>query len=250
MLFRSAIYGSRAANGVIIITTNRGLADGKTIITFDSYFGVQNPIKVYDMMNASQFMDYKNLANINAGNDPFFSDTQKSEILQFLRSNFGSDEGTNWWKEINEKNAAVQNYDFSISGGTNDLSYHSNLSHMDQKGIIKGSDFNRTSWLTNIDHQINKWIHLSSNFGLIKQSRRNVLEESPGFNTAFIAFVTDPITPVYRTGLTNIPSFLESSLFMNEIDPKDEYSWFAPVIYSNKENPVSQTRIKIGRAHV
>ncbi len=244
----TAIYGSRAANGVIIITTNRGQTDGRTTITFDTYYGVQNPIKVYDMMNASQFMDYKNLANINAGNAPFFSDTQKSEILQFLRSNFrsnfGSDEGTNWWKEVNHKNAPVQNYDFSISGGSNNLSYHTNFSVMDQQGIIKGSDFDRISWLTNIDHQINKWLHLSSNFGLVKQSRRNVLEESPGFNTAFIAFVTDPITPVYRTELKNIPSFLEPSLFMSEIEPNNEYSWFAPVIYSNKENPVSQTRIR------
>jgi len=240
----TAIYGSRAANGVIIITTNRGQTDGRTTITFDTYYGVQNPINVYDMMNASQFMDYKNLANTNAGNAPFFSDTQKSDILQFLRSNFGSDEGTNWWKEVNHKNAAVENYDLSISGGSSNLSYHTNFSIMDQQGIIKGSDFDRFSWLTNIDHQINKWLHLSSNFGLIKQSRRNVLEESPGFNTAFIAFVTDPITPVYRTGLTNIPSFLESSLFMNEIEPNNEYSWFAPVIYSNKENPVSQTRIR------
>jgi len=213
-------------------------------MTFDSYYGVQNPIAVYDMMNASQFMDYKNLANINAGNNPFFSENQKSEILQFLRTNFGSDEGTNWWKEVNHKNAPVQNYDFSISGGSENLSYHSNFSYMDQKGIIKGSDYDRVSWMTNIDHQIYNWLQLSSNFGLIKQSRRNVLEQSPGFNTAFIAFVSDPITPVYRTGLTNIPSFLESSFFMNEIDPNDAYSWFAPVLYSNKENPVSQTRIR------
>lgn len=240
----TAIYGSRAANGVILISTNRGKTDEKTTITFDTYYGVQNPIKVYDMMNASQFMDYKNLANTNAGNSPFFSETQKSEILQFLRSNFGSDQGTNWWKEVNHKNAAVQNYDISISGGSNSLSYHTNFSYMDQQGIIKGSDFERISWLTNIDNKINKWLQLSSNFGIIRQSRRNVLEESPGFNTAFIAFVADPISPVYRTGLTNIPSFLESSLFMNEIEPNNEYSWFAPIIYTNKENPVSQTRIR------
>ncbi|MGI6073829.1 MAG: SusC/RagA family TonB-linked outer membrane protein [Fermentimonas sp.] len=240
----TAIYGSRAANGVIIITTNRGNEDGRTSITFDTYYGVQNPVSVYDMMNASQFIDYKNLANTNAGNQPFFSESQKKEILNFLKSNFGSEDGTNWWKEINEKNAPVKNYDLSISGGTKTLSYHTNFSYMDQKGIIKGSDFDRISWLTNTDHQLNKYIKLSTNFGLIKQSRRNVLEESPGFNTSFIAFVTDPITPVYRTNLKDIPSFLEPSFNLGEIDPNDEYSWFAPVIYSNKENPVSQTRIR------
>lgn len=240
----TAIYGSRAANGVIIISTMRGNTEAKTTINFDSYYGIQNPVKIYEVMNASQFMDYKNLANTNAGNNPFFSEEQKTAILQFLKSNFGSDEGTNWWREVNHNNAPIQNYDLSISGGSNILTYHTNFGYMDQKGIIKGSDFNRITWLTNIDHQLKKWAKLSSNFGFIKQSRRNVLERSPGFNTAFIAFTADPISPVYRKGLSNIPSFLESSLFMDQIDPNDEYSWFAPIIYTNKENPVSQTRIR------
>lgn len=240
----TAIYGSRAANGVILITTERSAQDNRTTITLDAYYGFQNPVKTYDMMNASDFIDYKNLANTNAGNQPFYTDSQKNQVLQFLKTNFGSDQGTNWWKEINHKNAPIQNYDISISGGSKDLSYHTNLGLMDQKGIINGSDFKRISWLTNFDHTLFSWLNLSSNFGLITQTRRNVIEKNPGFNTAFIAFVADPISPVFRKGLKDIPDFLESSFFMNQIEPKNEYSWYSPILLTNKENPVVQTKIR------
>lgn len=241
----TAIYGSRAANGVIIISTIRGSGkESETRVTFDAYYGVQNPVKVYEVMNASEFIDYKNLANMNAGNPPFYTDSQKSQILQFLKENTGSEKGTDWWKEINHKNAPVQNYDVSISGSSDKLAYHTNLGYMAQDGIIKGSDFDRISWLTNIDHELYKWLKMSGNIAVIKQSRRNVIESSPGFNTSFIAFTADPISPVYRRDLKNIPDFLESGFFMDQIDPNDRYSWYSPILLTNKENPVAQTDIR------
>ncbi len=243
----TAIYGSRGANGVIMITTAKGNAMGdklKTQIDFDAYFGVQRPAKTYDMMNASQFIDYKNLAYTNAGLEPFYTADQKQQVLKFVKSNTGSEEGTNWWKEVNNNNAPVQNYNLSISGGVKDLSYLTSLSYMSQEGIINGSDYDRISWRTTFDHNVKSWLKLSGNVGIIHESRRNVLEGSPGFNTAFIAFVADPISPVYRTGLKDVPSFLEPSLFLDRIDPNNPYSWYSPILMTNKENPVAQTRIR------
>lgn len=242
----SAIYGTRAANGVVMVTTKRGQQFGdvlKSTVTFDAYYGIQNPIKTYEMMNAAEFMDYKNLANTNAGLPEYFTATQKSEVLNFLRSNFGSEEGTNWWNEINQKDAPVQNYNVTISGGMKDLAYSSSLGYMEQQGIIKGSDYDRLTWRSNFDHNLKDWFKLSGNFGLIHESRRNVLENSPGFSTAFIAFVADPISPVYRTGLKDIPSFLENSFFLDQIDPNDPYSFYSPILLTNKENPASQVNI-------
>ena len=242
----SAIYGTRAANGVVMVTTKRGKQIGdvlKSTVAFDSYFGFQNPIKTYEMMNASQFMDYKNLANTNAGLPAYFSPTQKTEVLDFLKTNFGSDEGTNWWNEINRKDAPVQNYNITISGGMKDLAYNSSIGYMDQKGIINGSDYDRLTWRTNFDHNLKDWFKLSGNIGLIHESRRNVLESSPGFNTAFIAFVADPISPVFRTGLKNIPEFLKNSFFLGEIDQNNPYSFYSPILMTNKQNPASQVNI-------
>ncbi|MFD2538766.1 TonB-dependent receptor [Sphingobacterium chuzhouense] len=242
----TAIYGSRAANGVVMVTTAKGDQRGdqlSSIISFDSYLGFQNPIKTYDMMNASEFMEYKNLANINAGLDPYFSEQDKADVLKFLRSNTGSEEGTNWWKEINHKDALVQNYDIALSGGTKDLAYRTSLSYMDQEGIINGSDYDRISWRTNFNHNIREWLTFSGNFGLISEGRGNVLEGSPGFNTAFIAFAADPISQVYRTNLTDIPDFLLDGFFLDRIDPNNPWSMYGPILMTNKENPVAQTDI-------
>lgn len=242
----TAIYGSRAANGVIMVTTAHGPQEGdnvKNIITFDSYIGIQNPVKTYDMMNASQFMDYKNLANENAGLPAFFSESQKGEVLNFLRVNTGSEEGTNWWKEINQKNAMVQNYDVSISGGVKDLAYRTSLNYMKQEGIIQGSDYDRLSWRTNFNHTLKDWLKISGNIGIINEGRGNVLESSPGFNTSFIAFVADPISPVYRNNLTAIPDFLKDGLFLDRIDQNNTWSFYSPILMTNKQNPVAQTEI-------
>jgi TonB-linked SusC/RagA family outer membrane protein len=240
----TSIYGARAANGVIMITT-KGSQGGveNNVITFDSYLGFQNPIKTYDMMNASQFMEYKNLAYVNAGLDPFFTEGQQTSVLQFLRANTGSEEGTNWWNEIENKNAKVQNYNLSFSGGSKNLSYRSSLSYMDQEGIIKGSDYERLSWRTNFNHKPKDWLNVSGNIAIINEKRGNVLENSPGFNTAFIAFVTDPISPVYRTNLTDIPDFINDALFLDRIDQNNPWSLYSPILFSNKHNPVAQTDI-------
>lgn len=242
----SAIYGTRAANGVIMITTTRGEQTSDVVnssISFDSYYGFQMPIKTYDMMNASQFMDYKNLANQNAGLPLFFTPEQKTQISQFLRTNFGSDEGTNWWNEVSNDNAPVSNYNIAISGGVKNLSYRTSVGYMDQEGIINGSDYSRLNWRTNFDHNVNDWLKISGDIDLIHETRRNVLEGSPGFNTAFIAFVADPISPVYRNNLVDIPDFMKGSFFLEEIDPNNPYSLYGPILYTNKENPVSQVNI-------
>lgn len=242
----TAIYGSRAANGVIMVTTAKGAQRSNelnNLISFDSYLGFQSPIKTYDMMNAKEFMEYKNLANINAGLDPYFSDQDKADVLKFLKSNTGSEEGTNWWKEIYNKDALVQNYDIAISGGIKDLAYRSSFSYMDQEGIINGSDYDRMSWRTNFNHNLREWLSISGNFGLINEGRGNVLEGSPGFNTAFIAFVADPISQVYRNDLKDIPAFLKDGFFLDKIDPNNPWSLYGPILMTNKENPVAQTDI-------
>lgn len=242
----TAIYGSRAANGVIMVTTQKGNASGdklSSLIGFDTYFGFQNPVKVYDMMNASEFMEYKNLANTNAGLSPYFTDENKQQVLKFLRSNNGNEEGTNWWKEVNQKNALIQNYDISVSGGMKDLSYRTSVNYLNQEGIIKGSNYDRISFRTNIEHNLRPWLKLSANIGIVSEGRGNVLENSPGFNTAFIAFVADPISPVYRNNLKDIPSFLKDALFLDKIDVNNPWSFYSPILMTNKENPVAQTAI-------
>ena len=240
-----AIYGSRAANGVVLISTKRG-ADGdsyRSNIEFDMNVGFQSASKRYDMLDAEGFMEYKNRAYAAAGKelmDDFATPEKREAILSFLDKN-GGREGTDWWDVINRKakDAINQNYNLAFSGGMNKLRYRSSFSYMNHKGILKGSDYERLSGRLNVDTEVKKWLNLSANVNVIYQSRKNVQENDSYNATAFIAAAADPITPVYRNNLVDVPDFLHSRIY-GGYEPTNQWSQYTGVIYSNKQNPMAQ----------
>ena len=198
-----AIYGSRAANGVVLVTTKRGASGDsyRSNIEFDMNIGFQEASKEYDLLDAEGFMEYKNRAYAAAGKElieDFATPEKREAILSFLDKN-GGREGTNWWNAINRKpsEAINQTYNLAFSGGMNKLRYRSSFSYMNHKGILKGSDYERLSGRLNVDTEVTKWLNLSANVNVIYQSRRNVQENDSYNATAFIAAAADPITPIY-----------------------------------------------------
>lgn len=132
-----AIYGARAANGVILITTKRGEAGAsyRSKIEFDMNIGFQTIPKRYDMLDAEGFMTYKNLAYANAGKDlmdDFATAEKREQILTFLGKN-GGRAGTDWWNEVTRTgfDSPVQNYNLAFSGGQDKLSYRASFSYTD-----------------------------------------------------------------------------------------------------------------------
>lgn len=234
----AAIYGSRASNGLIMITTKKGSKKDAVSVSFDSYYGFQSAAKRPYMLNAEEFIDYKNRAAEAVGAPLPISPEMKAQALSFVRENIGPN-GTDWWKEITNKNAPVQNYNVTVSGGSRKVDFASSLGYMDQQGIIKGADYNRISWRNNVNAQINDRVKLGTNLALIYESRRNIDENNPYTGTIFSAMTADPITPVFRNNLTNIPSFY--STIMNGYDASNPFSRHAGILYSNKPNPVAQT---------
>ncbi|UQT36102.1 hypothetical protein M5E82_11755 [Parabacteroides distasonis] len=91
----------------------------------------------------------------------------------------------------------------------NKLRYRSSFSYMNHKGILKGSDYERLSGRLNVDTEVTKWLNLSANVNVIYQSRRNVQENDSYNATAFIAAAADPITPIYRDNLVDVPDFFK-----------------------------------------
>jgi TonB-linked SusC/RagA family outer membrane protein len=236
----AAIYGSRASNGVIIVTTKNGSKNDRVTLSYDNYVGFQSPWKRPQMLNAKDFITYKNLAAKNAGAVPlldFSNQTNIDSVLRFVSANTGGPDGTDWWNEIAHYNAPVQSHNLSISGGSKTVSFLSSLGYLDQKGIIEGSDYKRISWRNNINVQVSDRFKVSTNFGLIYEGRRTVDENNPFTGTIFSAKVADPITPVYRVNLLDVPSFL--STINNGYEPNNPFSQYAGVIYSNKRNPVA-----------
>lgn len=127
-----AVYGARAANGVILVTTKTGKI-GKTRVTYDFSYGWQSAWKKRDVLNASEYALMINEGAINAGIAPKFSDP------------YSYGEGTNWQNEVFNENAPVMNHQLSVSGASDKVSYLFSLGFYTQDGIV-GGNFNRSNY--------------------------------------------------------------------------------------------------------
>jgi iron complex outermembrane receptor protein len=118
----TAIYGSKAANGVIIVTTKKGNSNGQTNITYSSYYAVDNVLKNLDMMSADELRAYATANNVTLPND--------------------EGKNTDWQKEV-QRTGFSQNHNISINGGNDKTSYNASVNYMEQQGVIKETDKNR-----------------------------------------------------------------------------------------------------------
>ncbi len=150
----TAIYGSRGANGVILITTRRG-KQGTSAIDFEAYYGFQEVTKKLDILNAGQFGEFVNEARINAGQLPAYVNPQNLGV------------GTDWQEEI-FRVAPIQSYQLSFSGGNDKTQYAISGGIFDQDGIVINTDFKRYSFRTNITTQLNKRMSIGTNFTVAK----------------------------------------------------------------------------------
>ncbi len=135
----SAIYGSRAANGVVIITTKKG-KKGPPKISFSAKYGVQRLPKQIDVMDASQYAATKRLEYANSGLTPPAS----------ISTAFDPSINTNW-QDLNQRTGAAQDYNVSLSGGTDAGNFLVSASYFDNKGAVLANSFNRTSFRVNTE---------------------------------------------------------------------------------------------------
>jgi TonB-linked SusC/RagA family outer membrane protein len=145
----SAIYGIRAANGVILITTKRGLS-GKTKIAYSNYFGWQNPTRIPKYVGAQEYMKLSNELYENSGSAAIFSD---STIAQYNNPNRNKDlyPDNDWIKLILIGSGFQQQHSVSLSGGAQNVKYRFSTNYFDQKGLIQNMDFSRLTVRLNTD---------------------------------------------------------------------------------------------------
>ncbi|MCP4552434.1 MAG: TonB-dependent receptor [Bacteroidetes bacterium] len=183
----AAIYGARAANGVVLITTKGGKA-GKLKLTYSNYFGIQNAAKKLDMLDADQYVMMMNEGARNAGlSEPF-------DINEIQTHN------TNWQDVMFQSNAPMSNHEISVSGGNERSTFSSSLARFSQQGIIGGnkSQFDRITARLNSKHKVNNWLTFGNNFAYSKIDKRNIGSNS-SFNGAYNgALNMDPLTPLYE----------------------------------------------------
>jgi TonB-linked SusC/RagA family outer membrane protein len=153
----TAIYGSRGANGVVIITTTQG-QKGQTRFQFQAYQGRQEVTQQIDLVNAREFAELANEVAANENRSPTFEDPTV----------FG--EGTNWQDEI-FRQAPMRNYQLSASGGSEKMQYNLSANYFQQSGIIKGSEFDRLTLRLNNQYQLTSFLEVGHNLAFIRQSR-------------------------------------------------------------------------------
>lgn len=129
----AAVYGARAANGVVLVTTREG--KGKAKISYDMSYGLQNPWKLREVLNATEYMVLMNEKKFNDGSTPKYTAAQIN----------AAGEGTNWQKETFNYNAPVQNHQVSVNGGSDDYSYFLSFGYYNQEGLV-GGDFGKSNY--------------------------------------------------------------------------------------------------------
>ncbi|WP_293011209.1 TonB-dependent receptor [Mongoliibacter sp.] len=175
----TAIYGSRGANGVILVTTKRG-KKGEPRIEFNSAFSSQEEISRLDLLNADQFIDY----------------------ISEIRPQFSSlGANTDWQDEI-FRPGQIQNHQLSISGGSDNVDYYVSTAFFDQKGVIIGSGFNRFSITSNVNIQATDRLKLGVNIFAQRSSQEGTRtqEGSGGSNNTGVvsgAFKFEPDQPIF-----------------------------------------------------
>lgn len=212
----TAIYGSRGANGVVLITTKRGKA-GKTKVDFGTSYSTQSLRKKLDLMNAKEYALFYNERAVNDNQQPYFTQEQID--------NFG--EGYDW-QDLVFQTAPMQLTSLNVSGGNEKTQFSLSGSVFAQNGIVKGSDYNRYSLRTNINHEISKKfsVNFSGTFSRLQTDRKDSRGGSRG-NSMIAAAISAPptLTPYnddgsYRVLATAYP-FIATDLinpinFINE----------------------------------
>ncbi len=211
----AAIYGSRGANGVVIITTKRGRS-GKTTFQVDAYTGWQQVLNKVKLMNATQFAEH----HIRARNNGFaeaggnidlkvVKNSQRPVGNQILpafiendssgRVNPNLGEGTDWQDAI-FRTAPIQNFQLSASGGTEKVRYAVKGGYFNQEGIIINSGFKRYSLRLNLDADLSKRIKLGVNLASTFTTRRIVNSDDTWSQQGIVmtALTISPHTPIYN----------------------------------------------------
>jgi len=178
-----AIYGSQAANGVILITTKKGKT-GEGKIAYDTYYGQQQVQKKLDLMNLQQFATYQNAVAPIIGLPP----SEEFKDPSVLGS--GTD-----WQEAMFQHGQVQNHQLSFSGGKDKTNYYLSLNYFDQKGILIGSDFKRYAIRFNLDQQLKSWLKVGFSTNA-SRSVQNVTLADAAEGTIWWGAVQNPLIPV------------------------------------------------------
>ncbi|WP_460471584.1 SusC/RagA family TonB-linked outer membrane protein [Emticicia fontis] len=249
-----AIYGARAANGVVLITTKKGKS-GKTNVTFGVQYGKSRPTNVLKFLNTQQYMDFyrKAAANSDAieGYDVTDPDSYSAYMESFFQTQSLGTLGTakqvdTNWSDLAYQDAPSQQYDLSVSGGSEKTTIFMSGQFLDQQGILVGNAFNRMTGRMNLTHKVTDKLTVGMNMGLTRSYNQRVSGDRQFDNPQQLVALppmtpaTDPETglpvgsppgdisiPVYYNALINIGNaYYNTTVHRNIGNVFGEYKFF------------------------
>ena len=219
----SSIYGSRAANGVVIITTKKGKA-GVSRITFDAYYGSQQWAKKGEVLNSEELGRYLYLADVGAGKAPShgqytFGPTGQVTIPAYVFPSKGAEgtagvdparysltpdniypitrsANTNWFDEVS-RTAPIQNYQLGASGGSETGRYALSVGYFNQQGTVRDISYDRYSIRANTEFNVKKRIRVGENLTVAYSSRKGGFNNNEEQNAVSGSYKHHPLLPVY-----------------------------------------------------
>ncbi len=194
----TAIYGSRGANGVIIVTTKRG-ESGKTTVNFSSSVGYQEVLKELDLLTAEEhlsLLDESALFTVPASFSP--SDPGSFELDNPILSG----EGTDWQDEIFQR-GIFQNYHLSVTGGSEKTRFAVLGEYLEQEGVVRSSNYEKIGIRINVDHEISENFRVGNNMNLFRAVTNGIVQNVRGGGLTARATTFSPIVPVFASdGIT------------------------------------------------
>lgn len=193
----TAIYGSRAANGVVVITTKKGKY-GKTRVNYDGYFGITKKPNLPELLGAEDYVKIKTEAQLNSGLTPTFFVGKNAD---------GSTQETDWYDYFYQTGRS-QNHNVSLSGASEATSYFVSVNYSNQTGFLVKNTFVRKSARVNLDHRLIKGLHIGTNFAYSDAANNNLNSVYNSFgrnNLTRLSMVLPPnVLPYNEDGSYNI----------------------------------------------
>jgi tonB-linked outer membrane protein, susC/ragA family len=193
----ASVYGSRAANGVILVTTKSG-KEGKSRFTARAKFGFSNLANDNDFgyMNGEELLSYRRQAVRNAGYDP--DDPNAMKGAYYFPESILQRQMTDWIKLLT-RTGKTQEYEISATGGSNKTSYFSSFSYHKTEGIFEGVDFQRMQGRVNVDHELNKYLKTGVRINVGYMNNNDVPMQSLYYaNPMWGGAILQPWTPLYN----------------------------------------------------
>ncbi|WP_290389410.1 TonB-dependent receptor plug domain-containing protein, partial [uncultured Bacteroides sp.] len=233
----TAIYGSRAANGVVILTSKKGKRGSKATINISAQYGVSRMTgDNVEMMNAQQWLNFQEALDPSMKNNAAFQEKKNFYINNGI--------STDWADIFFGGSAPVQQYDLNVSGGTDAVNYYFAFGHYDADGIMDDSNLRRETLRSNLESNINKWLKAGINLNLSYQKYSTTAFGGSGnsvYNKAYASRVYRPTQTYYEILKDDNGNFLG---FGDRLNFFDELGYWNPY-YLSEIQPGNNTMARI-----